>query len=125
MKNELTKFGRIIRKYRIDKGENMKDMADSVGVSNSYLSQIERGKRTISPDLIGAIADYLELNKKQTDKLAKVADENQLSRKTILLRLNGVNKYQRELAMMFARQFKRLNAKDASKIMEILMRNTL
>ena len=38
----MAKFGEIIRKHRIRKGLSMREVADAVGISSSYLSLIER-----------------------------------------------------------------------------------
>lgn len=41
----LTKLGRFLRKIRIDRGELMLDMAESLGVTPAFLSAVENGKR--------------------------------------------------------------------------------
>lgn len=41
----LTAFGKEVRKIRLDRGELLKTMADSLGVKSSYLSAIEHGKK--------------------------------------------------------------------------------
>lgn len=43
----LTEFGKFTRKLRIDNGELLKNMADKLGVSSSYLSSVETGKRKV------------------------------------------------------------------------------
>ena len=40
----------------------MRQLADLVGISNPYLSQIERGLREPSEKVLGAIAENLELS---------------------------------------------------------------
>ena len=41
----LTALGRFLRKIRIDRNELLKDMADKLEVSASFLSAVENGKR--------------------------------------------------------------------------------
>jgi transcriptional regulator with XRE-family HTH domain len=43
----LTEFGQYLRKIRIDCGDLLKDMADKLGVTSSYLSAVETGKRNV------------------------------------------------------------------------------
>lgn len=43
----LTDLGRLLRKIRIDHGEILKDMANRFGVTASYLSAVENGKRAV------------------------------------------------------------------------------
>lgn len=45
----LTRFGKQLRKLRIDREERLKDMADRLNVTTAYLSAVENGKRTV-PD---------------------------------------------------------------------------
>ena len=37
----LTSLGKFLRKLRIDRGEILKDMADKLGVTVSFLSAVE------------------------------------------------------------------------------------
>ena len=41
----LTALGKFLRKLRIDNGEILKDMADKLGVTASFLSAVENGKK--------------------------------------------------------------------------------
>lgn len=45
----LTEFGKTARKYRIDHGLKLKDMARMVGASSATLSGVETGKKPL-PD---------------------------------------------------------------------------
>lgn len=41
----MTPFGARVRQLRAERGVSLKDMAEALGVSSSYLSALERGKR--------------------------------------------------------------------------------
>ena len=43
----LTALGRFLRKIRIDRNELLKDMADKLEVSASFLSAVENGKKSM------------------------------------------------------------------------------
>ena len=43
----MTDFAKALRILRIERGEVLKDMADKLGITSSYLSAIECGKRKI------------------------------------------------------------------------------
>jgi transcriptional regulator with XRE-family HTH domain len=53
-------LGRIIRAQRELAELPMRELASAVGISNPYLSQIERGLRAPSEAVLNAIADSLE-----------------------------------------------------------------
>ena len=41
----LTSLGRFLRKLRIDRGEILKNMAEKLEVTSSFLSAVENGKK--------------------------------------------------------------------------------
>ena len=53
----LTEVGRFLRKLRIDHGEILKDMADKLDVTVSYLSAVENGKRHMPSEWNERICD--------------------------------------------------------------------
>src|SRR3954465_11328271 len=56
------RLGEIIRRQRELSALSMRQFADLVGISNPYLSQIERGLREPSERVVEAIADNLEMS---------------------------------------------------------------
>ena len=55
-------LGEIIRRQRELSELSMRQFADLVGISNPYMSQIERGLREPSEKVLGAIARNLDLS---------------------------------------------------------------
>jgi transcriptional regulator with XRE-family HTH domain len=55
-------LGEFIRRQREVQELSMRQLADLVGISNPYLSQIERGLREPSEKVLDAIAENLELS---------------------------------------------------------------
>jgi transcriptional regulator with XRE-family HTH domain len=41
----MNQLGEVLRKLRKERGLSLRDVQDRVGISNSYLSQVERGSR--------------------------------------------------------------------------------
>jgi transcriptional regulator with XRE-family HTH domain len=60
--DQETPLGAFIRKQRELHDLSMRQFADMVGISNPYLSQIERGLRDPSQKVLDAIATNLELS---------------------------------------------------------------
>ncbi|WP_417190333.1 helix-turn-helix domain-containing protein [Streptomyces stelliscabiei] len=52
--------GPRIRRRRELSGHGLRTFADSVGISASYLSRIERGQRAPQPEVLAAIAGRLQ-----------------------------------------------------------------
>src|SRR4051812_36278525 len=55
-------LGEFIRRQRELQALSMRQLADLVGISNPYLSQIERGLREPSEKVLDAIAENLQLS---------------------------------------------------------------
>jgi transcriptional regulator with XRE-family HTH domain len=76
---ETSTFGEYIRRQRELQELTMRQLADMVGISNPYLSQIERGLREPSERVLEAIADNLEMSadalKRQRRRAAESDDE--------------------------------------------------
>ena len=65
----VNEFGKILRKIRIDNGEILKDMADKLEMTSSYLSAIECGKRNIPNNLITKLQQLYNLDDEMVSKL--------------------------------------------------------
>lgn len=55
-------IGRKLRQLRIQKNLTLKQMSEGVDLSVGYLSQVERGKSSISINQLAKIAGFLETN---------------------------------------------------------------
>ena len=68
--NENTKFGQIISDLRIRHSMRSQDLADRVGISRAYLSQLEHGVR-LNPDpaVIMKISQVLDLKDDESAEL--------------------------------------------------------
>ena len=70
-------FGEYIKHKRIELGISQTKAAKMCGISLSYLSGLERGKRTApANDVIDKIADALKLTRKERIKLSDLAAES-------------------------------------------------
>ena len=53
--------GRELRDVRRDAGRTLADVAGEAGVSTQYLSEVERGRKEPSSEILGAVAAALGL----------------------------------------------------------------
>ena len=115
----LTSLGRFLRKLRIDRGEILKDMADKLEVSVSFLSAVENGKKRMPTAWNGRICSLYELNEGQKEEFTKVIADTE---KAIELDFSGVSASKRELAVSFARKFSDIDDTQLEEIQKILKR---
>jgi transcriptional regulator with XRE-family HTH domain len=68
-----TTLGEVLRRARLDQGRTLADVAQAAKVSMQYLSEIERGRKEASSEVLAAICDALETE--LPDVLAEVGRE--------------------------------------------------
>jgi transcriptional regulator with XRE-family HTH domain len=117
MKGTTTELGKSLRKLRIDVGETLGDMADRLGITSSYLSAIEKGKRPAPAGLVEKIADLYSLSKEMRDSLAAAADK---TLKSVKVDLDGASDPKRDAALCFARSFEDLDDETAKSVLKLL-----
>ena len=113
----ITKFGEYARDLRIDRGENLKEMAKSLGVSSAFLSAVENGKKQVPKTWYERISSIYELALKEKEKLKNAIEE---SKKMLVLNLENATQANKEFALVFARSFEELTDEERKKIQGIL-----
>ncbi len=115
----LTSLGKFLRKIRIDRGEVLKDMADKLGVTASFLSAVENGKKRMPSSWNSLICSLYGLDYDQMDEFTRaVAD----SENKIELDFTNTTPAQRELAVSFARKFNDFDERQLKSFIELLRR---
>jgi transcriptional regulator with XRE-family HTH domain len=65
-----TTLGDVLRRIRLDQGRTLADVAAAGRISMQYLSELERGRKEASSEILAAICDALEVD--LPDVLAEV-----------------------------------------------------
>lgn len=65
-----TTLGVVLRRNRLEQGRTLADVAGTAKVSMQYLSEVERGRKEASSEVLAALCDALELD--LPDVLAEV-----------------------------------------------------
>ena len=113
----LTKFGKELRRIRIEKSELLKDMADRLGVTSSYLSAVEHGKRDIPQNWIDRIVSLYSLGNQEKKCLIEAA---KLSILSVKINLKGKPDSTTELVNAFARKLNSFSEEDVDKMMKLI-----
>ena len=118
---EVTAFGKILRKMRIDCAEVLGVMAKRLKLSPAYLSSIENGGREIPEDFIAKSVTEYGLSEEQKNDLeeakAKVKGAVNVDFTDQKTEADYV-----ETAVMFAKDFSRLSAEQVNELKELLKR---
>lgn len=84
MKRHVTQLGDELRRLRTDQGLSLRALAAKTGISNPYLSQIERGEKTPSPRILRALATPLGVTEAHLLILAGVLTPTPVSTPTAI-----------------------------------------
>lgn len=114
---ELTAFGKELRKIRIDRGEVLKDMADRLKVSSSFLSAVEIGRKNAPENWCSIIEQSYELSHEEGKKLQRLAKESVTS---VKVPLYGSGEQKRQAALVFARDFSAMSEETAEKFIDFM-----
>jgi transcriptional regulator with XRE-family HTH domain len=113
----LTDLGKFLRKLRIDRSELIKDMAEKLGVTASYVSAVETGTRNI-PNLWEAkISELYHLDQNARSDLSEAIKH---SAKIVKLNLETASNSKIDTAFLFAREFNTLDESDIFQIGELI-----
>lgn len=113
----VSELGKFLRKLRIDCGEVLFDMAEKLGVSPSFLSSVENGKKRMPSkwnELLPSLYSLPESMKVEfTNAVAN-------SEKGIEIPLAGLGLQQRRLGVALAREIKTLSPQKAARLQALL-----
>lgn len=73
-------LGRKLREAREERGDRLVDVADRAGISVQYLSEIERGRKEPSSEMIAAVTGALGID--LADLLISIAGQVRLVQRT-------------------------------------------
>lgn len=113
----ITSLGKFLRKLRIEQGEILKNMADKLGVSVSFLSAVENGKKKMPSAWNIKLCELYQLTPRQKQEFTAAIAETEES---LQMDFCGVTAGKRELAVSFARKFSDFDEKQIELIKNIL-----
>jgi transcriptional regulator with XRE-family HTH domain len=77
-------IGFVLRRLRVEQGKTLRELADGARVSLPYLSEIERGRKEASSEILGAICQVLDITEREL--LLEVANQYEQSRAVVSIR---------------------------------------
>jgi transcriptional regulator with XRE-family HTH domain len=82
-----TMLGEVLRRTRLEQGRTLADVARVARVSMAYLSELERGRKEASSEVLAAICDALRIE--LSDLLVEVGHDL-VDRRALIVRLEAV-----------------------------------
>ena len=113
----ITEVGRFFRKLRIDNDEILLEMADRLGVSASFLSAVENGKKRMPSSWQKIICDEYRLSEEKREEFDNVIANTE---ENFDINLKMLNIESKNLAISFARKLPEMDSEQIKKIKNIL-----
>lgn len=115
MERMITKLGVFLRKLRLDQGEILKNMADRLEVSTSFLSAVENGKKRVPQRWYEEIPKLYSFEESQTEQfLRAIADTEQV----IEINLSNLSSTKQDFAFSLARKIETIDEDVFKKMMK-------
>ncbi|MBB5117857.1 DNA-binding protein [Streptomyces eurocidicus] len=113
-------LGEYLREQRRNAQLTLRQLADAAGVSNPYLSQIERGLRKPSAEILQQIAKALRISAETLYVQAGILDErdrDEAEVRSVILADPSINEQQKQALLQIYESFRKENglATDDSK----------
>lgn len=106
-------IGEFIRSQRLSAKVSLRQLAERAGVSNPYLSQIERGLRKPSADVLAQIAKGLRVSAEVLYVRAGILEERPASPvRDALIADDSINERQKQMLLEIYESFRKENAAD-------------
>ncbi|MFE3829420.1 helix-turn-helix domain-containing protein [Streptomyces sp. NPDC059092] len=108
-------LGEYLREQRRNAQLSLRQLADAAGVSNPYLSQIERGLRKPSADILQQLAKALRISAETLYVQAGMLDEREreeLETRGVILADPSINERQKQVLLQIYDSFRKENALD-------------
>jgi transcriptional regulator with XRE-family HTH domain len=105
-------LGEYLREQRRTAQLSLRQLADAAGVSNPYLSQIERGLRKPSAEVLQQVAKALRISAETLYVRAGILDEREreeLETRAVILADPSINERQKQVLLQIYESFRKEN----------------
>ncbi|MBT2364859.1 helix-turn-helix transcriptional regulator [Streptomyces sp. ISL-10] len=109
-------LGDYLREQRRNAQLSLRQLADAAGVSNPYLSQIERGLRKPSAEVLQQVAKALRISAETLYVRAGILDEqerDELETRAVILADPSINERQKQVLLQIYESFRKENGLDS------------
>ncbi|MGW5851530.1 helix-turn-helix domain-containing protein [Streptomyces sp. NPDC055254] len=110
-------LGEYLREQRRQAQLSLRQLAEAAGVSNPYLSQIERGLRKPSADILQQLAKALRISAETLYVQAGILDErdrDEVETRAVILADPSINERQKQVLLQIYESFRKENALDST-----------
>ncbi|MEG1395161.1 MAG: helix-turn-helix transcriptional regulator [Clostridia bacterium] len=112
-----TAFGAFVKKMRLEKKENLRQMAENLNVSSAFLSAVEVGKKTVPKDWTEKLSEIYALAVEEQNELKNCIDKDNGK---VVINIANMETEKQDVSMMFARTINSADQKTLAELKEML-----
>ena len=79
----ITEYGKVVRQFREETKVSLRQMADEIGFSSTYVSAVEVGEKAVTDDLIDKVIGFFRKRGKKTKDFAQIRAAVDRTRRTV------------------------------------------
>ena len=113
----ITEYGRFVRDLRKNRKENLDIMSKKMGVSISFLSSLESGKKQVPKDFVDRLVFVYSLDEIQKVRLLNAIE---LTNNKSVIRLNNLSPAKKNLVLNMARNIENISDEKAEEMLKII-----
>ncbi len=99
----LTEYGAVIREIRGKLDTSLRQMADAIDFSPTYISAVEMGERTLTEDCVQKVVGFLRKKKVPTKEITRLCVAADRTRRTV--DVSSLNAQGKAAVAVFARKW--------------------
>ena len=113
----LTRYGKELRKIRLERNLTMTEMANALGITSTFLSMIENGQRNIPEDETSKVCTLYHLS---NDEQLVLQKSEYASRKVLKMNLAGMETERKELLLRLSDNITSLTSSQINQMNHIM-----
>ncbi len=90
----ITEYGKVVRQFRDDVDVSLRQMADEIGFSSTYVSAVEIGEKGITNDMVDKVIGFFRKRGKKTQDIAQLRASVDRTRRAVdVSALDGAGRF--------------------------------
>ncbi|MGD1527157.1 helix-turn-helix domain-containing protein [Vibrio owensii] len=114
-RSRRTPFGRVLAEIRFKQEQRLSDMGEALGISASFLSALELGRKQVSDSFLQKVFDVYKIEPEQQVEYRKLAE---MSGTSIRISVSGASDAKREFVSMLSKKLGELTDDEVTKLKE-------
>lgn len=111
----VTEYGKVVRQFRDDVDASLRQMAEEIGFSSTYVSAVELGEKPLTDEMVEKVIGFFRRRKKKTIDFAQLRAAVDRTRRT--LDVSDLDGAARSAVAAFARKLQDLDVQAREKFL--------